>query len=159
MKIYSISSKEHYEATADIIVSDEDGKTLWIGKSGPPSLVWTSFTLSTPDGSDTITAELRPPPRSIGFQPYVLKQNDDVLCTMKQTKFWSNEMVMVFSSGDSCTFRLPQVIGEFKGESDSGWTFHLQENDWVWKATVQGQSPELLPCALALLYRQWSTTI
>lgn len=64
-------------------------------------------------------------------------------------------MLMEFTAGESCTFRIPQVIGEFKGESESGWHFHLKEYDWVWAAEITGEYPSLLPCALALLYRQW----
>jgi hypothetical protein len=74
---------------------------------------------------------------------------------MKQTKFWSGEMLMDFTPGGSCTFRMPQVIGEVKGESHSGWGFHLKEFDWIWTAEAHGEPPALLPCALALLYRQW----
>lgn len=152
---FSISSRDHCDPCSDIFVRNPDSELIWTGKSGTVLMNFIPFTLHQAFGSKTVTAELQPPPKPIGYQRYVLTQNNGDACTLKQTKFWSGEMVMDFTPGGSCTFRLPQVIGAFKGESHAGWGFGIKELDWIWTAEVHGAHPTLLPCALALLYRQW----
>jgi hypothetical protein len=105
MKKYAIAKADLLDPCGDITVTDEDGELVLLGRSGPLKLGFIDFALSRPGETDVVTAEPEPPAKPIGYQRYVLKKDNQIECTLKQTGFWTNKTLMEFSTGEKCAFR------------------------------------------------------
>jgi len=128
---------------------------LYVGKSPNVGCLTRGNDVSICDstGSLLVTGEDRPYKR--WYAPdHVLMRDGNDMCTIRQTRFFTFERLLLFTNGEHCSFS--SSYPSERGRSNGDWRYEVTVDEKHWKVSLWGLPDDLmLLSALIYFYRGW----
>ncbi len=133
-----------------------DGEILYRGNHEAPLSLTRGHDISICDHTGTVVATGAAQPYKSWYLPDFVFRHDGVdLCTVRQARFCSNRVLVLFANGDQCRFHR-SCRSRQAGEADAGWRYAVESHGQQWRVSLWELTDETpFLCALMHCF-EWS---